>query len=156
MRLVGQQSNACRLAREQVSLHLDGELSEFERVALDGHLASCASCRAYQASASEVSAHMRSSELEEPEFPFVLPHRARIRMPLRTAQVAAAAAVVAIVGFAGAGLTGGGRSVSLGDANTFSERGSSARSERTAQAAVEFRIERRIALRPVRGGATAV
>jgi anti-sigma factor RsiW len=104
---VGQLNNACRLAREQISLHLDGELSEFEQVALDAHLTSCADCRAYGASVAEVSAHLRLAPAEQPEFPIVLPHRPRIRVPLRSAQVAAAAVVVAVFGLSAAGVTPG-------------------------------------------------
>jgi predicted anti-sigma-YlaC factor YlaD len=95
------------LAREQISLHLDGELSEFEQIALDAHLTSCARCRAYGASVAEVSAQLRLAPAEQPEFPIVLPHRARIRVPLRSAQVAAAAVVVAVFGLSAAGVTQG-------------------------------------------------
>ena len=104
---MGQLTNACCTAREQISLHLDGELSELEQVALNAHLTSCRSCRAYRASVAEVSAQLRLATPEQPAFPVVLPHRSRIRVPLRTAQVAAAAAVVAVFGLSAAGVTPG-------------------------------------------------
>jgi anti-sigma factor RsiW len=105
---VGQLTSACSTAREQISLHLDGELSEFEQITLDAHLTTCAQCRAYGASVADVSAQLRLAPAVQPEFPVVLPHRSRIRMPLRTAQVAAAAAAVAVLGFTAAGVTPGG------------------------------------------------
>jgi predicted anti-sigma-YlaC factor YlaD len=152
MRLVGQRSSACELAREQISLHLDGELSELEQVALNGHLTGCAQCRAYGASVAGVSTQLRSAPLEQPEFPVVLPHRSRIRIPLRAVQAGAAAAVVAAIGFSGAGLTSGGeRSVSLIAGNTSPNRGPILRPTGAGRAAIEFRVERRTVLRPIRG-----
>lgn len=157
MRLVGQLGSACEFAREQISLHLDGELSELEQVALDGHLTSCARCRAYHASAADVSTQLRSAPLEQPEFPFVLPHRSRVRVPLHAVQVAAAAAVVAVVGFTGAGLTAGGeRSVSLTAANTFPDGSANLTARRGTRATIEFRVERRAPPRPIRGPVTVV
>jgi predicted anti-sigma-YlaC factor YlaD len=134
MRLVGQLSSACKLAREHISLHLDGELSEFEQIALDAHLTGCAACRAYGASIADVTTRLRSAPLQQPEFPVVLPHRARIRVPLRTAQAAAAAVVVAVVGFSAAGVTPGGeQSTSLSASATFLDRGVRLSAERVAR-----------------------
>ncbi len=152
MRLVGQLSSACELAREQFSLHLDGELSELEQVALNGHLTGCARCRAYGASVAEVGSRLRSARPEQPEFSIVLPHRSRVRIPLRAVQVGAAAAVVAIVGFTGAGLTpSGDRSVSFTAANTAPDRGLNVTFKGPGRAGIAFRVERRTALRPTRG-----
>ena len=86
----------CDQAREYVSLALDGELVEVERMRLDAHLASCAECRAFRTDIEAVARELRSAEPDEPAYPFVLP-RAR-RLSVRSIQVgAAAAAVVAIV-----------------------------------------------------------
>jgi predicted anti-sigma-YlaC factor YlaD len=155
---VGQLSSACELAREQISLDLDGELSELEQVSLNGHLAACGRCRAYGASVADVSATLRSAPYEQPEFPVVLPHRSRVRIPLRAAQVGAAAAVVAIVAFTGAGLTTGGeRSLSL-TAKTPDAREPLLRPTRGASGLIEshVRIERRAMPRPIRGRVGAV
>jgi predicted anti-sigma-YlaC factor YlaD len=107
MRLMGQLGNACRIPREHISLHLDGELSEFEQIALDAHLRQCASCRDYEASLADVTSRLRTAPLEQPAFPVVLPHRSRFHVPVRAGQAAAAAVVVAVIGFAAAGVTPG-------------------------------------------------
>ncbi len=152
MRLVGQLSSACELAREQFSLHLDGELSELEQVALNGHLTGCARCRAYGASVAHVTTRLRSARPEQPEFPIALPHRSRVRIPLRAVQVGAAAAVVAVVGFTGAGLTtGGDRSLSLTAENTAVDRGLNVTFKGPGRAGIALRVERPTAPRPIRG-----
>jgi predicted anti-sigma-YlaC factor YlaD len=152
MRLVGQQSSACELAREQISLHLDGELSELEQVALNGHLTGCARCRAYGASVADVTTRLRSARPEQPEFPIALPHRSRVRIPLRAVQVGAAAAVVAVVGFTGAGLMPSGeRSVSLTASNAALARGLNVTAKGPGRAELAFRVERRTEPRPIRG-----
>jgi predicted anti-sigma-YlaC factor YlaD len=158
MRLVGQISSACEFAREQVSLHLDGELSEFEQVALDAHLKSCAGCRAYAASVGQVSFGLRAAELERPDFPVVLPHRPRVRIPVRAAQVAAAAAVAVVVGLSSAGLSltnGGQQSMSLRAAKAFPDRGPNLTPVRTSRRTIEFRAQSRTVPRPM-GGRAAV
>ncbi len=154
MRLVGQLSSACEYAREQVSLQLDGELSAFEQVALAAHLESCAACRAYAASVGQVNAQLRAAGLEQPDFLVVLPHRSRLRIPLRVAQVAAAAAVAVVVGLSSAGLSltnGGQQSVSLRAAKAFPDRGPNLKPVRTSRATIEFRAQSRTAPRPKSG-----
>ena len=154
---MGHLSSACKLAREHISLHLDGELSEFEQVALDAHLQGCARCRTYDASVAEVSGRLRSAPLEQPQFPVVLPHRSRLRVPLRTAQVAAAAAVVAVVGFAVADVTPGrDQSVFLTPGDTRADRGPNLTLTKAAHATIGFRVERSTAPRPIRGGAKII
>jgi predicted anti-sigma-YlaC factor YlaD len=153
MRLVGQMSNTCQLARERISLHLDGELSEFERLALDEHLTGCSGCRAHAASVALVSDRLRSASLEQPEFPVVLPYRPRIGVPLRTARAAAAAVAVAFIGFSAAGLTGA-QSVSLRDQSSGRAANSAAKQE--TRATIKFRIGQGTVPRPVRGGASIV
>jgi predicted anti-sigma-YlaC factor YlaD len=154
MRLVGQHSSACQVARERISLHLDGELSEFEQLALEEHLTSCDGCRAHAASVAEVSDRLRSAQHEEPEFPVVLPYRPRIRVPLRTARAAAAAVAVAFVGFSSAGLTGAQRSVPLRDGT--SGPASNSAPQRETRATVQFHVGQGTAPRPIRGGAAIV
>jgi predicted anti-sigma-YlaC factor YlaD len=148
---MGQLSTACGIAREHISLHLDGELSELEQVALDGHLRHCAACRAYGASIADVTAHLRSAPLEQPEFPVALPHRSRVRVPLRTAQVAAAAVVVAAVGFSAAGVTPGSeRSLSGSVSDTHAEPAPNLAAKRGARVTVDVVVQQ-MTPRPVRG-----
>lgn len=154
MRLVGQLSSACEYAREQVSLQLDGELSEFEQVALAAHLESCARCRAYAASVGQVSAELRAAGLEEPGFLVALPHRSRLRIPVRAAQVAAAAAVAVVVGLSSAGLSltnGGQQSVSLRAARAFPDRGPNFKPVRTSRTTIESRAQSRTVPPPMSG-----
>ena len=149
---MGQLSGACGFAREHISLQLDGELSEFDRAALNAHLERCGRCRAYADSMAEVTGHLRVAALEQPEIPVVLPHRARIRVPLRAVQVAAAAAVAAVVGVTSAGLTtGGGQSVSLTAANTSAARSGAVVKPRGTRSGIALRDERRGPPRPLRG-----
>ena len=135
-------------------MHLDGELSEFEQIALEVHLVGCARCRAYGASVADVSTQLRLAPVEQPEFPVVLPHRSRIRVPLRTAQAAAAAAVVAVVGFTAVGLpTGGERSVSLHAGDTLIDRVPGLTPSQATHAGIGVvSVQRPTAPRPIRGG----
>ena len=85
----------CERARQWTSVELDGELSEFERVLLQGHLAGCASCREFRTAAFRVTGELRAAPLE----PFrVVDHVGRIgrRLPLRLAPTVAAMAIVAV------------------------------------------------------------
>jgi len=155
MRLVGQLSSACEHAREHVSLQLDRELSEFEQLALDAHLKACAGCRAFASSAGAVSAELRTAALQYPEFPVVLPHRTRLRVPARAVvQVAAAAAVALVVGLSSAGLSltnGSHQSVSLRAAKAFPDRGPNLEPVRTSHTTIEFRSQRRTTTRAMSG-----
>lgn len=56
----------CKNAKILISADLDGELSERETVALDGHLMSCAACAREREKLSAVSAAMRVWEDREP------------------------------------------------------------------------------------------
>jgi anti-sigma factor RsiW len=152
MRLVGQLNSACEQAREQISLQLDGELSPFEESALESHLKACAACRTYGATAGMVSAQLRKAELEEPQFPVVLPHRSRLRVPTRAVQVAAAAAVAMVVGLSSAGLSltnGSGPSASFRASKAFPDRGPDFEPIRSSGTSIEFRAQRRTPSRPM-------
>jgi predicted anti-sigma-YlaC factor YlaD len=151
MRLVGQLSRTCELAREQISLRLDEELSEFEQIALDGHLKACAPCRAYSASVGDVSARLRTASLDQPQFPIELPHRTRIHVPIRAVQVAAAAVAVAVVGLSSAGLnltSEAHQSLSLRAAQAFPDRGPNLEPIRTNRSTVAT-AQRRTMPRPM-------
>jgi predicted anti-sigma-YlaC factor YlaD len=152
MRLVGQLNSACEQAREHVSLRLDGELSPFQQSALDVHLKTCGACRSYAAAAGTVSSHLREAQLEQPQFPVVLPHRSRIRVPTRAVQVAAAAAVAMVVGLSSAGLSltnGANPSISFRASEAFPDRGPNLEPTRSSGTSVEFRAQRRTPARPM-------
>src|SRR5262245_60747257 len=86
--------HTCDRIRELFSASLDGELPELDAVRLHSHLAACASCSAYAATAQAASRLVRETPLEEPSFPIVVPGR-RLAVA-RKLQVAAAAAAVAV------------------------------------------------------------
>ena len=152
MRLAGQLSKTCKNAREQISLHLDGELSEFEQVALDTHLQRCADCRTYGKSIADATGRLRSAPLVQPQFDVVLPHRVRVRIPLRATQAAAAAIVVAVVGLSAAGVTPSGeRSLSGANANASAFKAPNLAAWRGARATVDVVVQRPAVGRPVRG-----
>jgi predicted anti-sigma-YlaC factor YlaD len=95
----------CAHACQQLSLRADGELSEFETVLLEAHLAVCADCRAYEKGVTGFTTLLRAVPLEQPIVPFQLP-RGRSRAnallggSLRAGSAAAALAIVALTGLA--------------------------------------------------------
>jgi predicted anti-sigma-YlaC factor YlaD len=92
----------CARAREWASLRLDDQLSDFEGVLLEAHLALCDDCRAFAASISDLTAALRSAPLERPELAFEAPGTTRGRtFALRAVSAAAAVAVVGISGLVG-------------------------------------------------------
>lgn len=91
-------SPLCERARKSVSLRVDDELSEFETALLDSHLVRCAGCRQFASDAGAFTTALRSQPLKMPQT-IVMPLRRR-RARVRTFEVAAAALVVATVGFA--------------------------------------------------------
>jgi predicted anti-sigma-YlaC factor YlaD len=98
MRLVEVRPPLCDRAREWISLQLDGELSEFERVLLDGHLVHCADCTEFRAGGESISGQLRRAPLARLERPVVLPRRSRVSARVLPVVGAAAAAVVVAVG----------------------------------------------------------
>lgn len=152
MRLVGQLNSGCEQAREHVSLQLDGELSPFQQSALGAHLKACGACRSYAAAAATVSTQLREAQPEQPQFPVVLPHRSRIRVPTRAVQVAAAAAVAMVVGLSSAGLSltnGGSPSVPFRASEAFPDRGPNFEPIRSSGSSIEFGAQRRTPSRPM-------
>lgn len=107
---MGQISHICDGIRELCSASLDGELSELDAVRLEGHLASCPSCRSYVETAQAASRLVRQTPLEEPSFPIVIPGR-RFAVARKLQVGAAAAAVALTIGFSAAVSTLGGPSV---------------------------------------------
>lgn len=83
--------------REQVSLRLDGELSQLEQRMVAAHLERCADCHAFEVSVREVTEALRMAPLESPRAP-ILVRRTR-RVSVSVAQLSAAAALaVAVLG----------------------------------------------------------
>jgi predicted anti-sigma-YlaC factor YlaD len=93
----------CARARQQLSLRMDSELSEFEFVLLEAHLARCEDCRAFEHGVMELTTALRTVPEETPSIAFQPPRR-RARLDvvlggaLRAGSAAAAIAVVAISG----------------------------------------------------------
>ena len=93
-------SPRCRRAHEWVSLRADGELSQFEEVLLDAHVADCEPCRQFVLSVSATTAELRRAPLEPLARPVTLPPRRRALLrPLSAGAAAAAAAAAGLVAF---------------------------------------------------------
>ena len=93
-------SVACDRVRAQISLEVDGELSQLERAMLAAHVIRCASCHAYRERVHAFTRELRSAPLVQ------LSGRLLVRRPRRVATVArfqagvAAALAFAVVGAA--------------------------------------------------------
>jgi anti-sigma factor RsiW len=109
----GTDRDRCRRAHEWVSLRVDGELSELERLLLRRHLGRCASCRAFAESLRATTQLLRSTPVEHPSRSVAVEGRpVRARRPrYRIALAAGLVAVAAAVGGVVAGLVGSGGSV---------------------------------------------
>ena len=88
-------SGNCERARQWVSSELDGRLSEFELVLLDGHLRSCAECSAFRATAKRFTHGLRAAPLERLDRPVAVSYSRR-RFPMRLSPAVAALAVAAV------------------------------------------------------------
>ncbi len=99
-------SDDCSRACEWISLRLDGQLSDFERMLLEAHLSRCPDCRAFAQSAAGLTGLLRAAPLEECTLSFEAPRRHGIRAHgLRAVSVAAAAAAVGLSGIVGLNLS---------------------------------------------------
>jgi predicted anti-sigma-YlaC factor YlaD len=95
----------CTEACHQLSLRVDSELSEFENVLLEAHLAGCADCQAFGQSITDFTTALRMVPAEQPAVPFQLPHspsrmHSLLASSFRPAAAAAAVALVALSGLA--------------------------------------------------------
>jgi predicted anti-sigma-YlaC factor YlaD len=107
----------CTEACQQLSLRVDSELSEFENLLLEAHLAGCADCRAFAQSITDFTSALRTVPVEQPTVPFQLPGRhkrmhALLASSFRPASAAAAVALVALSGLATLHTTRGSTSAS--------------------------------------------
>lgn len=92
----------CAWARQQMSLRLDSELSEFEDALLEAHLAACGACRAFGADVEGITGALRAAPLEQPVVPLQLPRRQRRRVSsLGSLSAAASIAAIVLSGFVG-------------------------------------------------------
>jgi len=89
-------SLVCDRVRAQVSLGLDGELSQLENRMLASHLARCANCASFEEDLRAITAELRMAPLEQLEHPIVVrrPRRSIARLQIGIA----AAFVVAMLG----------------------------------------------------------
>jgi predicted anti-sigma-YlaC factor YlaD len=89
----------CARACQQLSLRADHELSDFETVLLEAHLAVCPDCRAFEKGVTGVTSLLRAGALEQPIVAFELPRgRSRVNALLATSlRAGSAAAAIAIV-----------------------------------------------------------
>ena len=95
----------CAQACQQLSLRADRELSVFETVLLEAHLAVCADCRAFEKGVAGFTTLLRAVPLEQPIVAFQLPRgrsraNALVASSLRAGSAAAALAIVALTGLA--------------------------------------------------------
>ena len=86
----------CTRVREQVSLELDGELSQLERRMLDMHLERCPRCAAYAADVRDFTERMRSAPQALMQRPVVVSRRGRLAGIRLQSGMAAAFALAAL------------------------------------------------------------
>jgi anti-sigma factor RsiW len=87
-------SVVCDRVRSQVSLRIDGDLSQLESRMVDAHLVRCAECRAFESGAAALTDLLRAAPFEPLETPVA------VRLPARTwvarAQIGMAAAIALV------------------------------------------------------------
>ena len=86
----------CERNRAQVSLLLDGELSELEGRMLDSHVAQCPSCAEFRLSVTTFTESLRAAPFEELGTPIVVHRRRVISMSRLQVGVAAVLALAAL------------------------------------------------------------
>jgi anti-sigma factor RsiW len=97
--VIRDRERGCGRAREWISLRVDGELSELERLLLRRHLGRCPECREFAENVRAATALVRATPVERPSRSLG-PVAAPVRAPRRYRLVAAAglAALAAGVG----------------------------------------------------------
>jgi anti-sigma factor RsiW len=90
----------CERVRGQVSVQLDGELSQLEQRMVAAHLERCADCSAFEASVRSFTEELRAAPAEVLQRPIDIRRRTR-RISFSALQVSAAATLaVAVLGVA--------------------------------------------------------
>lgn len=87
----------CDRVRAQISIELDGELSQLERAMLAAHLGRCADCRAYELDVTAFTRVVREAPLERMEGRLVVRPPRRFSV-LRLPPAVAAGLAIAVVG----------------------------------------------------------
>lgn len=87
-------SVVCDRVRSQISLRLDGELSQLESRMVDAHLVRCPECLAFETGAVLVTEQLRSAPLEPLAQPVVVTRPARTWVARAQLGMAAALALV--------------------------------------------------------------
>ena len=100
MDVLSPSSVVCDRVRAQVSLQLDGELSQLEQRMLSAHLLRCPECSAYQADVESFTLQIRSAPLEQITRPVVIERRRR-HVGVRLQAAAAAAVALVALGLGG-------------------------------------------------------
>ena len=88
--------SVCTRVREQVSLGLDGELSQLEQRMLDGHLDRCAACATYADDVRDLTERIRSAPLHTMRRPVVVRRTRHISTARVQVGIAAAFALAAL------------------------------------------------------------
>ena len=86
----------CDRVRSQLSLQLDGELSQLERAMVVRHLRRCAGCQAFQINVAAFTQALREAPAETMEVPVVVAGRPRRIVARLQVGVAAALAIAAL------------------------------------------------------------
>src|SRR5829696_2558912 len=93
-------SVACDRVRAQISLELDGELSQLERAMVGAHVLRCARCHAFQRSVRSFTRELRAAPQLLPSAGLLVRRPRRIPVVARYQASVAAAMALAIVGVA--------------------------------------------------------
>jgi predicted anti-sigma-YlaC factor YlaD len=88
----------CERVRGQISVGLDGELSQLERAMVASHVERCATCRQYEVEVSGFTQALRGAALEPMARPITIQRRRRHVGARMQVAAAAAVAVAALVG----------------------------------------------------------
>jgi predicted anti-sigma-YlaC factor YlaD len=89
-------SVVCERVREQVSLLLDGELSELEARMVESHVLRCADCAEYRADVTTFTEALRDAPFEVLRTPVVVERRRAVSIVRIQVGVAAALALAAL------------------------------------------------------------
>jgi len=91
-------SLVCDRVREQISVGLDGELSQLERAMLSSHLERCADCREYEQDVTAFTQALRAEPLASLSRRVVVQRQRRLVTTRLQVGAAAAVAVAALIG----------------------------------------------------------
>ena len=94
----------CQRVRGQISLDLDGELSQLEHAMVAHHLERCAECEAFRGDVLSFTSALREAPLESPTHPITVPRLRRARLELRGAAMSVGAMAASIALLLGVGL----------------------------------------------------